>query len=245
MKICENCQKEHDGTYGSGRFCSAECARGFSTKAKRSLINEVVSKKLSGRNFRYIKKICLECNKEFEVSWQYRNQKACSIKCSSLLKWKNIDYQEKIRKATIKSILNGRKGIKRAIQCKYSFKDKIIRCDSKTEYSCLNYFENNFNVLDIKRCNFTIPYIINGKNRKYLPDFIIETEDNIYIIECKAFFKITEEIKNSKSWSMYYDSIIPKKEVLEKYCLENNYKSFFYTRDLNRKYYDNLKFATT
>ena len=23
--ICENCNKEHDGSYGSGRFCSSKC----------------------------------------------------------------------------------------------------------------------------------------------------------------------------------------------------------------------------
>lgn len=26
MHICENCGKEHDGTYGSGRFCCNWCA---------------------------------------------------------------------------------------------------------------------------------------------------------------------------------------------------------------------------
>ena len=46
--ICENCQIEHDGNYGSGRFCSNRCARGFSTKLKRKEINEKVSQKLSG-----------------------------------------------------------------------------------------------------------------------------------------------------------------------------------------------------
>lgn len=30
--ICENCKINHDGSYGSGRFCSSKCARGFSTK---------------------------------------------------------------------------------------------------------------------------------------------------------------------------------------------------------------------
>lgn len=29
--ICENCGKEHDGSYGSGRFCSKECARSYAT----------------------------------------------------------------------------------------------------------------------------------------------------------------------------------------------------------------------
>jgi hypothetical protein len=49
MIKCENCEKEHNGSYGSGRFCSSKCARGFSTKEKRKEINEKVSKTLTGR----------------------------------------------------------------------------------------------------------------------------------------------------------------------------------------------------
>ena len=37
---CEYCGKEHDGKYGSGRFCSAHCARGYSTLGGRSEINK-------------------------------------------------------------------------------------------------------------------------------------------------------------------------------------------------------------
>jgi hypothetical protein len=48
MKKCEYCEKEHNGEYGSGRFCDYVCARGFSTKDKRSEINEKVSRTLSG-----------------------------------------------------------------------------------------------------------------------------------------------------------------------------------------------------
>lgn len=47
--LCENCNKEHNGSYGSGRFCSKECAKSFSTKNKRKLINEKVSNSLKGR----------------------------------------------------------------------------------------------------------------------------------------------------------------------------------------------------
>lgn len=47
--FCENCNKEHNGSYGSGRFCSKECAKSFSTKNKRKLINEKVSNSLKGR----------------------------------------------------------------------------------------------------------------------------------------------------------------------------------------------------
>lgn len=49
MKLCENCNSEHDGSYGSGRFCTGTCARGFSTKAKREDINKRVSETLSAK----------------------------------------------------------------------------------------------------------------------------------------------------------------------------------------------------
>lgn len=52
---CEYCGKEHDGRYGSERFCSKECARGFSTKSKRKEINIKVSKSLSGRTYKMTK----------------------------------------------------------------------------------------------------------------------------------------------------------------------------------------------
>ena len=30
--ICENCDKEHDGSYGSGRFCSLHCRKSYIAK---------------------------------------------------------------------------------------------------------------------------------------------------------------------------------------------------------------------
>lgn len=50
---CENCKCDHNGSYGSGRFCSSKCARGFSTKEKRQEINERVSQALTGRLINY------------------------------------------------------------------------------------------------------------------------------------------------------------------------------------------------
>lgn len=47
---CESCSKHHECTYGSGRFCTAKCARSFSTKKKRHEISEKVSRKLSSQN---------------------------------------------------------------------------------------------------------------------------------------------------------------------------------------------------
>lgn len=75
--ICENCINYHDGSYGSGRFCSNKCARSFSTKDKRKEINIKVSKKLSKP---LISKTCI-CGNKFETN---TNKKYCSIHCSSL-----------------------------------------------------------------------------------------------------------------------------------------------------------------
>lgn len=47
--ICGNCGNEHDGSFGSGRFCCMRCSRAFSTKSKRQEINDKVSQKLTGR----------------------------------------------------------------------------------------------------------------------------------------------------------------------------------------------------
>jgi Zn finger protein HypA/HybF involved in hydrogenase expression len=41
--FCERCKNEHDGSYASGRFCSAKCARGFSTANNREETSRKVS----------------------------------------------------------------------------------------------------------------------------------------------------------------------------------------------------------
>ena len=96
MKTCENCSLEHDGTYGSGRFCSIKCARGFSTKDKRNEINQKVSNTLIGLGHGKVKLTCENCKNEFEVNWNKRNQKTCSNGCRSSLKWKNEEYKSKM-----------------------------------------------------------------------------------------------------------------------------------------------------
>jgi DNA-directed RNA polymerase subunit RPC12/RpoP len=64
MKNCENCKNTHSGIYGSGRFCNEKCARGFSTKDKRKIINEKVSLKLKGNLVNYFYN-CEKCETDF------------------------------------------------------------------------------------------------------------------------------------------------------------------------------------
>ena len=48
-KHCELCGNRLIRKYGSGRFCNSFCSHAFTTKAKRKIINEKVSKTLLGR----------------------------------------------------------------------------------------------------------------------------------------------------------------------------------------------------
>lgn len=100
-KKCENCNTVNLGDYGSGRFCSSKCARGFSTKEKRLEINKKVSnimkekelkktknpKSKSSKNINKVieKKlvICVICSEHFLSK---NNNIYCSKKCSTFSK---------------------------------------------------------------------------------------------------------------------------------------------------------------
>lgn len=82
-KICEMCAINHGGEYGSGRFCSAKCARGFSTKAKRKYISKRVSERLTGRAHPHKKGVVRnprECAKKISIGIKrWHREKLLSI----------------------------------------------------------------------------------------------------------------------------------------------------------------------
>jgi len=97
--ICEYCKNEHNGSYGSGRFCSVKCARGFSTSKKRKEINKKVSLKLTG--YKCIKgglvKLCdYGCGQN--AKYKLKNGKWCCTKhpnkCPQM-KYKNSEGLKK------------------------------------------------------------------------------------------------------------------------------------------------------
>lgn len=102
MNKCENCEDEHNGEYGSGRFCSNKCARGFSTKANRSLINEKVKLKLTIEPY---KKICKECQNEFET--KIKRLTFCSNACSAIFRGKDDDIKLKLSLSAKENVKNG------------------------------------------------------------------------------------------------------------------------------------------
>jgi len=62
---CEHCEQEHDGAYGSSRFCNAKCARAFSTASRRKEISQKVSESLTGRTKKKHEYVCEKCDATF------------------------------------------------------------------------------------------------------------------------------------------------------------------------------------
>ena len=69
IMICENCGKEHDGSYGSGRFCCLKCAHAFATKNDNSKETKLAYCTICGKEININKRksvntaICEECKK--------------------------------------------------------------------------------------------------------------------------------------------------------------------------------------
>lgn len=218
---CEYCGNEHEGSFATGRFCNRKCSNGFSTKAKRQEINKKVSIKLTKPlNF------CLNCNKKT------KRKKFCSRRCS------NNYNRETFSLKRIEAIKQGKTNFN-SIKCEFCFNGKKIRCDSKIEYSCLDYFVKNYKVKDINRCEDIIEYSYKDKKRRFLPDFNIDTLDKnkFFVVEAKSFISS----KNlNKKWHFYNETSILKKEALIKYCKENNKEPFWFTKNLNIKHYNSF-----
>lgn len=248
---CENCTKEHDGTYATGRFCSSKCSRSFSTKEKRKLINQKISKKIKQyfsieenrkklRKSASLKRHTQETKEKISKSIKRHCQEHPHKGYKITKKWSD-ERRQKSSLLMIDRIVNGKVKLT-SKRCFYVFKGNTIRCDSKVEYSCLNYFEKEFDVQEISRCSFSIKYDYKGKEKNYIPDFVIKTNDRVFIVECKQFFW-DERIKNKAQgkWKFYYESFKYKKKALEKFCQQNNYTSFFYFVDMNKEFYFKLK----
>lgn len=142
--ICENCENKHDGTYGSGRFCSNKCARGFSTKNKRQEINQKVSFFLRKNKSEYLyTRNCITCSKEFTTKKE--NKKYCCVKCAQK---KIYTDEEKKRKSDI--------------QKKLVSEGRHVGWQTRNKRSYAELFFEN--VLINNNINFSVEFKINKRN---------------------------------------------------------------------------------
>ena len=123
--ICENCGKEHNGEYASGRFCCKKCAKSFSTKDIKNKYKQVN---------------CIICGKSFFVNIHAPNKYKCK-ECNNKKKQCNIFNIECDNcYFKINNICKSKSGIK------YKLKTLEKYCD----FTITNYENTLKNYLDLK-----------------------------------------------------------------------------------------------
>lgn len=101
---CEYCNKDCDGMFGSGRFCDASCARGFSTRDKRDEINKKVSLLMKGKPTPTLIPFKKGFDKNRRIFDDKDRKKAVKVskdkreKLYCVLKWSDLPRFEKYRR---------------------------------------------------------------------------------------------------------------------------------------------------
>lgn len=233
---CTACGQNHNGEYGSRIFCNKKCARSYSTKANRTEINKKVSYKLSyastGRlSKHYAERICEGCGNSFIInSVKRKDNRFCSTQCIH----KSAAVLAILSQKATDRIKQGR-AHPFGHKLQYEFNDKIIKCDSAVEYCCLDFIIDGYTVIDINRCNFSIPYELNGQVKNYIPDFIVQITGGTLLVECKS-----DKFPGNKEtpiWLNYYSTVAIKQKILYDYCNSNNYIPMWFTQKVDQNAY--------
>lgn len=122
--ICENCGKEHDGSYGSGRFCSDSCRHSFCAKKVKNRVNNFnIKPKIEGwqskcgqtfltrKLLRLHNKDCKECKKLKEDFYkkQGENYKKNIKEGKIKLYWKGKKHSEESKRKISESMKKAHK----------------------------------------------------------------------------------------------------------------------------------------
>ena len=88
MKKCLRCSKDHDGTFGSGKYCNRGCANARShskeTKAKMSIAGKTSEKCLKHQKSQRKEKVtktCPQCSSDFKTHVSESFKTYCSKQC--------------------------------------------------------------------------------------------------------------------------------------------------------------------
>ena len=183
MKTCENCSSLNNGNYGSGRFCSSTCARGFSTKNKRIEINEKVSLSLTnkpspkkGTGLRYgisEQRICVNCENSFIA--KYHSHKICSRECQR--QYTTVETRQKLSESAKQRVENGThvgwQSRKIRSYAEIFFETVLINnnlkfdIEFKIKKTDLGFVDNSNYFLDFYFPNLKIDLEIDGKQHEY------------------------------------------------------------------------------
>jgi hypothetical protein len=219
VSVCENCGKffklRSFYEVGKRRFCSVSCATSYSQSNKNYWDSD------EDRKLKLRKK---QLDKIKSNTW--KNPIFIGDARERMIATKNenpVEFTEERKELASKvaayNIINGKNpklGCFKYGKIGYYFskkKGKKIRYRSSYEkkaYEILDSLED-LNTFEIEP--FRVPYVLDGKNRSYVPDLLLRfKDDTTKLVEIKPLDKLKTE------------EVIAKKLYAEKYCKENGIK---------------------
>lgn len=258
--ICENCgkftyktKKEIDE---GAKFCSLSCSAQINNQLRIENGFETTKNKLKELNcsicsipfvgsINSATSVCLcdPCKNQKALNKRkqllHKNCKICNANILVTLKTKYCDEcRKKVVSDKIQTRINDGFLFSKSIKCKYLFQNLEIKCDSKLEYVCLYFFEKNFPVLEMKRSDKKINYLLDNKRHNYFPDFEIILKNNSkYLVECKGIVGQ----KLSDKWNDYNKKSIQKRKVLFEWCNNSDYLPFWFDQQEHNKLYNEIR----
>ncbi len=161
---CERCDKEHDGTFGSGRFCSQSCASSRTWSSK--------DREKKSRSAKTSSKV-LEANRNQETRYHApRETRECPI-CGKKFTFKKSEPKKFCSQKCYLTIAGG-------------FKEGSVKNHKHGTYQGC-YYDSSWELIWIKwaidsgirfeRNSEGFPYIFRGRSHRYYPDFYLPDED--------------------------------------------------------------------
>ena len=156
--------------------------------------------------------ICPICGKEFNNP----DRDTCSPECGN-----QLISQKRIQKI----IKDGTSNTSSRYILTYNGVE--YRCDSKLEIASVIFMIEHMGLKRIERFTSILNFKDNkGKTHRYNPDFICNSNGETVIIEVK---QDVNKVTNGESFQNYKMFLTEKKEALEKFCNERNYKWLWLT----------------
>lgn len=165
---CEMCQKDITSCYGSGRFCSSYCARGFSTSKNRDEISMKVSKTLT-KPLKFIS--CGSCGTSLQkgLHKKYCNQ-ACQNADEALKRLRSTSLSK-----TLKAKFANNLELRTRMREIGRFGGFGTRCKTESGINCDSLFEKRgFEILEFYSIKFIPHKVLPNSSRisdAYLPEF--------------------------------------------------------------------------
>lgn len=206
--ICEKCEKDHNGNFGSGRFCSMSCAKSRYYTEEEKLI---ISNRMKGRHYgnaismgpRVPKdtRQCLACQQEFVIE-RWKNVRCCSKKCGAK---NNGGYRPN----------SGKHG--KWYFCKDMNREVYLDSTWEVEYASWLDRQN----IRWNRPNYYLWIDSVGKRRKYFPDFLLlDTNELIDVKNDYLIKKDVDKIQRVSEQNNIEIKILSRKELdnLQMWC---------------------------